>query len=116
MISAGRLSVLLLGPMDNPVAPISGRRAVFAPLRACKSASAARLIRCSARHKEESMTVKDRLVELACMRWRMQEERLLSQRGVRRNPDDALGHDRGRAHAASVPSADAANGREDLLR
>ena len=62
------------------------------------------------------MTVKDRLVELACMRWRMQEERLVSQRGVRRSPDDAIGHDRGTAHAANAPSADAAHGREDLLR
>jgi hypothetical protein len=62
------------------------------------------------------MTVKDRLVEFACMRWRMQEERLLSQRGARRNPDDAIGHDRGSAHAASASSADAADRREDLLR
>jgi hypothetical protein len=62
------------------------------------------------------MTVKDRLVELACMRWRMQEERLVSRRGVRRNPDDAIGHDRGTAHRASASSADASNRREDLLR
>jgi hypothetical protein len=62
------------------------------------------------------MSVREKLVELACLRWQMQEQRLMSQRGPRRNADGAIEHDRRGPQAGSGPSAKPADRRQDLLR
>jgi hypothetical protein len=62
------------------------------------------------------MSVREKLVEFACLRWQMQEERLMSQRGPRRNADGAIEHDRRSPQGAGAASGKPADRREDLLR
>jgi len=66
--------------------------------------------------KEKSMSVREKLVELACLRWQMQEERLMSQRGPRRTADGAIEHDRRSAPVGGAASGKPADRREDFLR
>jgi hypothetical protein len=62
------------------------------------------------------MSAKEKLVEFACLRWQMQEERLLSQRGRGRSPDTPIEHGRRSAQAGGAQGVKPANRREDLLR
>jgi hypothetical protein len=61
------------------------------------------------------MSVKDKLVELACLRWQMQEERMLARGASRRGPE-AGERRRGDAEGGAAPSGKPADRREDLLR